>query len=251
MSLSSNSVIHFTKNITNLKAIISNNFRVHYCRETIYSKSKKMDLLIPMVSFCDIPFSQIMKHIDSYGNYGIGLKKCWAERKGLNPVFYIEKNSALSDNIIHNLYNKIKEGKLTIGDLDLQDKYNLDFLRYLKNYQGDLCRKGKTKISEYRFSDEREWRYVISPDSKYFAFLKLSEEHQEKIPSLKRVFNKLVVNESLKFEPEDISYIIIKNEKERDTIIKELEEANNRFPFEQVKRLTSRIITVEQIKTDF
>lgn len=56
MGLSSNTIIHFTKNFTNLKGILANNFKVSYCREKIISESKEIDYLIPMVSFCDIPF---------------------------------------------------------------------------------------------------------------------------------------------------------------------------------------------------
>jgi hypothetical protein len=100
MGLSSNTLIHFTKSIKALSGILTEHFKIKYCQEIVYSISDNSKLIVPMVSFCDIPFSQIINHIDSYGYYGIGLKKEWAEKNGLNPVLYIEKNSLLSDNII-------------------------------------------------------------------------------------------------------------------------------------------------------
>lgn len=93
MGLSSNSVIHFTRKISSLKGILSNDFAIRYCLEEIHSQNEFIKLLIPMVSFCDIPFSQIITQVNSYGSYGIGLSKKWAESNGLNPVLYLEKNS--------------------------------------------------------------------------------------------------------------------------------------------------------------
>lgn len=254
MGLSSNTIIHFTKNLTNLNGILTNQFKVRYCRETIVCKSKTYDLLIPIVSFCDIPFSQITNHITSYGNYGIGLKKTWAEKNGINPVLYLEKNSSLADNIFSHLFNKLKEGKQNITEFSEQEKYSLNFMRYLKNYQGDLERVGKKTIINYRFSDEREWRYVVDPSSNHPIFgvlKKLHLESPEKIKSSKKFYSDKLKNERLEFTPDDINYIIIAKESERNAVINTLEKVSGKFPHEQVKRLTSRIISVEQLKTDF
>jgi len=51
---------------------------------------------IPMVCFCDIPLSQLVSHIDTYGKYGLGMSKEWGIKKGLNPVIYFNKNSLLA-----------------------------------------------------------------------------------------------------------------------------------------------------------
>lgn len=251
MGLSSNSIIHFTNSLAVLKSILTENFKIKYCRETIYSKSEKFDLLIPIVSFCDIPFSQIINHVNSYGSYGIGLKKSWAEAKGLNPVLYMEKNSTLSDNIFNHLYKKVIEGKTKTSELTEKDNYALDFMRYMKNYQGDLKRAGKKTIQNYRFSDEREWRYVVDPKPDIPIFGTLKEINDERVPAAKKYVNEKIESERLNFSPEDINYIIIKQENERDIIIKTLESVNGKYPFEQVKRLTSRILSIEQLKTDF
>ncbi|MES2726482.1 MAG: abortive infection system antitoxin AbiGi family protein [Bacteroidota bacterium] len=254
MSLSSNTIIHFTNTKSNLIGILKDNFKLKYCRETIETKKKKADLLIPMVSFCDIPFSQILKHIDNYGSYGIGLKKEWAERNGLNPVLYVDKNSSLSDNFFEHIYKLNSTGDKNINELEIEEKYIYDIFRYLKNYEGDLKRFQKKPIKDYRFSDEREWRFVLNIESKALMLGAIPTTHSKNdntIKEIKNVLNEEIENEKLSFDPDDINYIIVKNESERDSIIKALESVKGKFPLDQVKRLTSRILSVEQIRNDF
>jgi hypothetical protein len=226
MGLSSNSIIHFT--------------------------SKCRDLLVPILSFCDTPFYQIKDHIKSYGNYGIGLSKKWAEENGLNPVLYLEKNSTLSENVLNELYFKIKGESENIDQLSVKDKQAFDVLRYIKNYQGDLNRTGKKTLKNYRFSDEREWRYVMDTNSEHNFFGMIPPKITEvKISKVKNSLNKKITNQKLKFKPEDISYITIKNENQRDGLIQLLEKVNGKHAHDAVKRLTSRIISTEQLITDF
>ena len=73
----------------------------------------------------------------------------------------------------------------------------------------------------------------------------------DEIPKVKARYNSKIESEVLKFTPDDINYIIIKNEAERDKIISTLEKVNGKYAHEQVKRLTSRIISTQQLKTDF
>jgi hypothetical protein len=54
----------------------------------------------------------------------------------------------------------------------------LNFYRYIKNYQGPLFRPNKS-IDEYRFYDEREWRYVPAINDKRIE-PKLNEEQYKK-----------------------------------------------------------------------
>lgn len=237
MALSSNTVTHFTKNLSSLKGILTDNFKVRYCRESINVKAKHYDMLIPMVSFCDIPFSQVLKHMDSYGNYGLGLKKNWAEENGLNPVLYLEKNSLLSENIFDHLYQHIIVGKKTLSDLDIDEKRRFDFIRYLKNYQGDLKRVGKKTIANYRFSDEREWRFVLDPVLDYPLFGNLKKIAEAKIKEAKEKHNAKVISQKLEFTPEDINYIIIAKESERDIVIETLEKVNGRLSSRTCKKI--------------
>lgn len=101
MSVSTNSVIHYTSKQSTLRNILTDReFNPSCCIEEIEIDSKSSRIAVPMVSFCDIPFSQASTHVKSYGSYAIGLSKKWADQKKLNPVLYIGKdtpvNSALS-----------------------------------------------------------------------------------------------------------------------------------------------------------
>lgn len=249
MGLSSNSIIHFTRNKTALMGILNETFRVKYCHETIHYKEGKYEFLVPIVSFSDIPFSQI----NNYGCYGIGLSKKWAESKGLNPVLYLERQSPLTRNILINTPGAVwRTSKLkAINEMKEADRHSFDFIRYLKNYQGDLKRTNKKIVKNYRFSDEREWRYSINPSKPYIVFGNVEGWSANKVKKGKMELNKSIENERLHFTPNDINYIIVKNEIERDYIIDIIEKTKEKFSYAEVKRLSSRIISTQQLKTDF
>jgi hypothetical protein len=166
-------------------------------------------------------------------------------------VLYIEKESNLATNFFTHLFDKIGEGKEKFTELNSKEKYIIDIIRYAKNYQGELHRGGKLIKPKYRFSDEREWRYVLEPDKEHTQIGNVKSLNELRIKSAKIKLNEKVKNERLTFDPDDISYIIIKKESERNKLISNLENINGKYPLEQVKRLTSRILSVEQIKTDF
>jgi len=246
MPLSSNSLIHLTSTIDALEGILSECFRLKYCKEACDWSVERSTMYVPMVSFCDIPLSQIKDHITSYGCYGIGLTKEWAIRNHLNPVLYIEGNSYLAKS-----YEKALSHISDI-ETDNDDTKNayfqlIDIVRYTKNYQGDLIRKGIT-TKNYRFSDEREWRYIPDLDENCSAFYTDAEfNDKDTRSSAKESISKM----RLEFEPNDIKYIIIKDENEITGIINHLRTwAGPKFTMQDVERLTTRIITSEQIRTD-
>jgi hypothetical protein len=49
-----------------------------------------------MVCFCDIPIGDLSIHISKYSPFGLSLKKSYLIERGVNPILYIEKNSAIS-----------------------------------------------------------------------------------------------------------------------------------------------------------
>jgi len=60
MAVSSNSLFHYTKSIESLSNILAYGFFPSYCKESIYTKDFERSFAIPIVSFCDIPLSQVL-----------------------------------------------------------------------------------------------------------------------------------------------------------------------------------------------
>jgi len=102
-----------------------------------------------MVCFCDLPLSLIRKHLDEYGQFGIGLDKQWGIRNGVTPVFYMQDQSQ----IYISLSNRIWAAR---DQNDSKAKNDLEMLiAYTKPFHGDAWRGGESKLGVH-FYDERE-----------------------------------------------------------------------------------------------
>lgn len=245
MGLSPSTLFHFT-NKTGLKGILKDNFKIKYCFEEIEHIEKPVSIAIPMASFCDIKISEIIDHIEKYGYYGIGLSKEWAIEKGLNPVVYINSKSAFSNKLISTV-RKFN----SMDGLERVDQDNLsNLVRYIKIYEGDLKRKGKI-IKNYRYADEREWRYV--PEMKIKEkFLGWLVKGQYDSAVKKRAENAKLKDERLFFNANQILYIIVKKESEINEIINHIRNVKGmNYTMEEIDRLTTRILSCERIINDF
>ena len=240
MPLSSNSVIHLCDSLDSLLGILRSNFFVRYCREEYACHDFEAGARIPMVSFCDIPLSEIKDHIGKYGEYGIGLSKDWARRQALNPVLYIEQNSLVAQSIAV-LYQSMTAKHPKPRKSDKAPRAVIEILRYIKNYEGELTRKGST--SRYRFSDEREWRYVPAYADCAEPVLELDSDTKDAVDNEGQRL-------TLKFEPNDIKYIVIRNDSEIERVIECLRRDKGDYSHRDIERLATRILTSEQIKED-
>jgi hypothetical protein len=250
MALSPQTLFHFTNRKSYLFGILKNGFKLSYAREEILTKNDNISVRIPMVSFCDLKLSEIKDHIKSYGNYGIGLKKEWARKQGLNPVWYLSMESPQCKTVL-SLLKKI-ENKFINNEIGMipegisSSSYSL--LNYIKNYEGPLKRENREIKNIYRFADEREWRYCLpanysNPNFKINKFGGIERSTEDK-----KVLNKRIESLRLDFKPEDISYIIVKNNKDVTSLHKFLEDNST---FIDPKFIQSRILTSDQIKNDF
>lgn len=251
-SLSSNTLFHFTDSIENLYSILMNDFYPRYSLE-FYSVffPETRERAIPMVSFCDIPLSQVINHSKIYGSYALGLSKKWGLKKEISPVIYVYKNSRISL-----AYEKIEYAILfdEKTDINLEGRIAVnEIYRFLKPYEGKLWRHGKFHRDRVRFYDEREWRYV--PSYKVLGKHKVSGAlNMEKYfkDEIRTESNKQLEQFKLTFQPKDIKYIIVKNENEiLEMFDKVINIKRNRFTYHDVQLLTTRIITMEQILDDF
>lgn len=284
-TISANTLFHFTSNLENLIGILTNNFYPRYCLEnhTVFwtkdmaKRLRYSEIAIPMVCFCDIPLSNIRNHIKVYGRYAIGLSKEWGQKKRISPVMYALSNS-ISANVIRKslytiekcihksnahldaVYSKNpnhkpdKRDKLidTLSEeLARVDNRLMDIMAFTKNYRGTFFRNGK----QYRnvcFYDEREWRYV--PDL-----------WEQQIPSYIRkdvwidVTKRRDANSKLerpecmlKFGPSDIRYIIVAKQEEILSTVDSIHQIKgNKYSYNDLRLLTTRIISMEQILQDF
>jgi Putative abortive phage resistance protein AbiGi, antitoxin len=249
--LSTNTLFHFTKSLENIIDILTNEFRPHFSLEDFnLLRGKKLpseewERGIPMVCFCDIPLSQTRFHLSVYGDYGIGMTKSWGIKHGIAPVLY-----AYSESLFTSKFTTILQGVLK-GDLRKQLKDDLfDLICFVKPYEGDLWREGG-KFSNIRFYDEREWRFVPTiPDDFYRTGIPKADFLKE---TLRREANSRLAKLSrIRFDPNDIKYLIVRREDEIVPLIKEVERIKGKkYSYDDVRLLSSRVISSEQIKSDF
>lgn len=251
MSLYPTTLFHFT-NIESLYEILKNNFKVSYAREKIIGPQNNREFAVPMVSFCDLKLSEL-KYFLSYGKFGIGLTKNWANRNGLSPVMYINRHCQLMDNLISGI-NGIYTHLGLVDNMAQFKSLNQSYLnvmntyRYIKNYEGELWRKGVLENPNYRFADEREWRFVPELENEgvtpFVGISKIKTKQQ------KEKYNSTLEQIRLMFRPDDIKYLIVEKEEDITSLIDHLHSVKNKYNEETRNRLASRILTVEQIEKD-
>ncbi|MFC1984007.1 abortive infection system antitoxin AbiGi family protein [Chloroflexota bacterium] len=251
--LSPDTLFHFTPSLDNLLSILKNTFYPRYCYDEFdlidNDEQSFREDATPMVCFCDIPLSQLMNHIETYGKYGLGMSKEWGEREGLNPVIYYNKNSYLSKQL----------SKLTnthIWGNNLATNAFGEVMLYIKPYEGTLYQGGHAVKENTRFYDEHEWRYIPDKNiikAKNIGLTFLQQHMYLNTEVLAKANSKLETDElKLSFHANDIKYIIINNDSQINNMVKELRDIKgSRYDRETVDRLMSRIITVKQIQNDF
>jgi hypothetical protein len=251
-SLHPDILFHFTSKSA-LFEILRTTFKVSYAREKIIGPTQRREFGVPMVSFCDLKLSELKKMIeDDYGKFGIGLSKEWANRNGLNPVMYISKHCALTDGLINGVdgIHQHLEGLTNMNQITAvsQSYLNImDMYRYIKNYDGELERANYPLNENYRFADDREWRYVPNIDSKIKPFVPITTIRTK---AQKQELNASINSYRLSFEPEDIKYLIVEKDEQRIDLIHHLEQVKHRFDEVTRRRLSSRILTIDQILND-
>jgi len=247
-----------------------------YCLEDYNLSTGSFTGSIPMVSFCDIPLSKSFRHIKSYGSYSLGLSKEWASLNGLNPVFYIEDDSVASqliepflvETLNNDPYGDIKKRKLMTKTSDSEYKIedifkgerarninaSVALLSFIKNHEGRLERKNKKPILNYRFYDEREWRYVPTTEEfenarlVYYPFYTPTEHAESKKNNAKDIFLPKLL---LPFSAKDIDYILVKKDSEIPATIKLLKRQTHLYKDDdELGILISRLTSVEKLKSD-
>lgn len=210
MGLSSNIIWHQT-NLDGFKAIMkSRELTCSYSLETFLNKDHK--IAIPMVSLSDIPLADIGEYLDQYGGYLFGFSRQWVIENGFNPVWYCEKsNSAMVKHkkLLFDSFKEKKEDAMTpIVTLLLY------YSSYMKDIEGELYVKSKNcTYSNYRFYDEREYRFVPDFDTlirKNIAPILNEDSYKE----YKVKNGNARIDISIPFKLSDLEMIIVKTEKQ-------------------------------------
>jgi hypothetical protein len=257
-TLSANTLFHFTNSSDNLLGILKNEFYPRYCLENFalvlptiegYDGKELIEIAIPIVSFCDIPLSQIRNHVRYYGCYAIGLTKEWGIKNNICPVLYTYNNSEIS-NLLKTLLIRAINGAKGSKKINTGDKFTdwVKLVRYVKQYEGYLWRGGKYLEEKTKFYDEREWRFC--PDI-VFSDMIIGKENYltaDKIINANKELEKF----KLSFEPKDIKYIIVDKDAEvLDMANKVIQIKQRKYTHADLQLLTTRIISREHIFEDF
>lgn len=238
------SVFRFTKDFELLKKILKNGIIPNYCEEDLSFDKTTFVVGIPMASFCDIPITLLDEHNKRYGNYGIALSKEWAIKKGLTPIMYIANNKILQSVYFHHEQNlkildwyNTKENKkklientmikrfpfddyIKIFNAQQEHAINTHIIGYLKMYKGVYI---GNSINNY---EENEWRYIV-PDTKgteWFwtrdEYMRWRNPNNKDITKVKKPLPSTSLKKyTLKFELNDISYILIKDDEFKTRLI--------------------------------
>ncbi len=246
MAISTNSIIHYTDSFQKLKLILLEGFAIKYCAEKLIVDDEISSAAAhPMISFCDIPLTQAFRHFSAYGRYGIGLSKEWANKLGINPVLYLDKNSSATKALGHLL--KERREKTTTLTPVLRNKI-LRIKCFTKNYTGLLKRKD-VEIPNYRFYDEREWRYV--PEGKYLNGAKFSIHLKDYLKD-KEKYNNSLSDIRIEFNHNDITYIIVDKVAEIPQLIKAIRNSySNKCTADDLDIFFSKICSTNQIENDY
>ena len=126
---------HITKKENLISILIDATFRTSYAREIILGDDRRKEFGAPMISFCNLPLSKLKCIMGSYGKFGIGVTREWADRQKIKKVDYVHKQSKL----ISDLFDEIEESHKMIwnrpGTYCLHDIYAyyevLNKLRYI------------------------------------------------------------------------------------------------------------------------
>lgn len=239
---SANTLFRFFRDIDYLLNSIEKNAMIprYYIENVEYLKIDMNQIAYPMICFCDITIHRLGEHMDFYGKYGIAFSKKWGIMKGIQPLQYINKNSILRQDFSEAFKTSIEEEKE-----DPATNFLLTQMYYMKPIEGTMPRDGRN-INK-NFTDECEWRYI--PNVSVIDLPQVVTENN--IASID-VLNRTISaknNVWLKFDFDDIKYIILQNNQDFEKLNEHLDGC---IANELIRRkLISKIIIWDEAKEDF
>ena len=239
---SANTLFHFVESSKYLFSIIEKMAVIpRYCVEDIDYLDIGMDkVAYPMLCFCDINLHKIQEHMDFYGQYGIAFSKQWGISKGIQPIQYINP-----DSILRHDFTEAFQASMNDTAENAAQNYLQSHMYYLKPIQGTMQRDGKSVPKN--FTDECEWRFI--PD--------VSKENLPQAIAQAEIFSRLRLNKTLaicedcwlKFEADDIKYIILQTHDEFEQVVAMI--AEKELSSRAKTWLISKIFVWSEVRGDF
>lgn len=224
---SANVLFKFMKEFKYLKDILTKMAILpRYYEETIdyLDINSLAKIAFPMICFCDINLSKLEEHVHYYGKFGIGFNKSWAIKNGVQPIQYINKNSFIKNDIsllfskaLDDLYNNNLNNDLSNNEYL---NYMLSHLLLMKPLIGKMRREGYYDTKN--FTDEKEWRFIPKIEEKHGIDLIIPLSYIENEKAYNSYSDGITQIEELwlKFEIDDIEYLMVENDKYRKRLIK-------------------------------
>ena len=203
-------------------------------------------------------------HFAYYGEYAVAFSKSWGERKNLQPIHYLNKDSQYAKD-----FSALFE-HIFIDD-DIPDEYSQDVinrLAYIKPLRGIMQRRitrsdsSSATVEIYKnFHDEREWRYVPGADILSSLRTECIIANPNLLPFANEI-SKGLENERYKalwlnFSYDDIRYIIVPDIYARIDIIRTIMDLpdscfENQDDISMQKNvLISKILVLAEIRKDW
>lgn len=211
MGLSSNILWHQSDKDALMSILQSKMFYYAYAMEELPEVGIKV--AFPMISLCDIPFSEIGEYLDKYKGYSIGISREWGVKNGFNPVWYCEKGSRISKSLVTGFVDAVKKNKP--GSEKITDMRVFSYIKYVEG------RLPQHNYENYRFYDEREFRTVYPFENLTSKSLPpvlvgddAMEDYKKKHSGKKFVYDEDGHIISKSFTWDDVKYIIVKNDSE-------------------------------------
>ncbi|WP_461787844.1 abortive infection system antitoxin AbiGi family protein [Pedobacter sp.] len=225
------SIIHFTKEYNVLKSILTDcSFKLKYCREVFYLADKVSSSAVhPMVSFSE----QIIKNIDkkniTYGKFGIGLSKKWAEKAKVHPVLYLDRNSHVA-----NALSLLLKARRKNAEVELAANVKLSIMTIKCFTKNSIGYNSYFRMKNFDFKIEKEWRYVPTKADIGNNLISRNKKQYDEKP---KFYNDKIEKFPLEFSLNDIECLFVETEDQR-------KEISNEF------KISTKIIKISKWTTE-
>jgi len=212
-----------------------------YCVEDIsYLKIRKLKkMAFPMKCFCDINMHRLGVHLDWYGYYGLAFSKEWGMNRGIQPIQYLNPNSALRVDFTTAFSAALTTPIARKGSAQEKMKsFLLHELMYYKPYDGKMENRNTGKTENKCFTDECEWRFVSDVTVAGFE----QALHGDMIVNagvLEEISNSMagIPEISLQFDYDDLKYIIVKTRADFEKLVFELSDLDDPVQHELISKV--------------